>query len=236
MKDPLGAAIEAYSQKPSDKLEISVHSKLCEDDVIPVHHLFRTYHQFPELEKIAVDACCGKILDVGAGAGAHAIYLTSQGYDVKAIDISLPAVAYMQSQGLKAQAINFYDFQGESYDTLLMLMNGIGIAGTLDNLTETLLKAHQLLNENGQLILDSSDIRYLYEEEDGSVWMDLNSEYYGNFDYQMEFEGVVGDWFKWLFVDLQKLTEIAEKVGFKVDVLLEEEEHYLVKLRKIITD
>jgi SAM-dependent methyltransferase len=232
MKDPLGAAIEAYCQKPSKKLEIIVHSKLCDDDVIPVHHLFRTYTDFPTLEKIAIDACRGKILDVGAGAGAHAIFLNSKGFDVKAIDISIPAIDYIQSKGVKSQVINFFDIQGETYDTILMLMNGIGIAGTLSNLENTLLKSYQLLNDNGQLLLDSSDISYLYEEEDGSTWMDLNSEYYGNFDYQMEFKGVVGEWFKWLFVDLENLKQVAEKVGFKVTLLTQEESQFLVRLIK----
>lgn len=232
MNDPIGKAILAYQQKPSKKLKITVHSKLCDDDVIPVHYLFRTYKDFPEIEKIAVDLCKGSILDVGAGAGAHAFHLKNKGEKVRAIDISEDAVRYIKSQQIDAQCINFFEIQGEQYDTLLMLMNGIGIAGTLSNLENTLLKCHQLLNPGGQVLLDSSDISYLYTEDDGSMWMDLNVAYYGDFDYKMEFEDQETDWFKWLFVDFEKLKLNAEKIGFKVELVFEKEEHYLARLVK----
>ncbi|MBN9295104.1 MAG: class I SAM-dependent methyltransferase [Flavobacteriia bacterium] len=232
MRDPLGAAILDYQKKPSKKAEIIVHSKICEDDVIPVPYLFRRYADFPELEKIAVGECSGKILDVGAGAGVHALYLKEQGKDVCAIDISEGAVSYMKAQGIDARLADFYELQGEHYDTILMLMNGIGIAGTLSSLENTLLKAYQLLNEKGQVIVDSSDIIYLYEDEEGGLWMDLNTEYYGNFDYQMEYNGITGEWFPWLYVDFDKMKAAAEKVGFKVELLFEEDYQYLVKLIK----
>lgn len=232
MNDPLGKAIEVYQQKPSKKLEIIVHSKVCDDDVIPVHYLFRTYKDFPKIEKIAIDHCQGKTLDVGAGAGAHTLYLKQKGIDIHAIDISERAIRYIQSLGIPARKLNFFDLQAESYDTILMLMNGIGIAGELANLEQTLLKCYQLLNDNGQVLLDSSDIIYLFTEEDGSIWMDLNAHYYGDFDYQMEFDGEKTDWFKWLFVDFEKLKNIAEKIGFHVELLHEEDTSYLARLIK----
>ncbi len=233
MKDPLGKAIQAYLQKPDKKAEIVVHSKLCENDVIPVPYLFRKYADFPEIEKIALTHCQGKILDVGAGAGAHALYLSEKGFDIHAIDISELAIEHLKNNGVSARVINFFDLQAEKHDTILMLMNGIGIAGTLANLENTLLKAYQLLNENGCVIVDSSDIRYLYEEEDGSIWLDLNAAYYGDFDYQMEYKGEIGEWFQWLFVDFENMKKTAEKVGFEVELLYQNEEQYLVKLKKL---
>lgn len=232
MKDPLGKAISTYIAHPSEELEILVHSKICDDDVIPVHYLFRTFNDFPELEKIAVSVCKGKTLDVGAGAGAHSIYLHESGIDVLAMDISPTAVEYIQSKGVRAIQANFFEYQEETFDTILMLMNGIGIAGTLSNLENTLKHAYQLLNKDGQLVIDTSDIYYIYQEEDGSVWMDLNTEYYGDFNYQMEFQEVKGEWFKWLFVDLRNLTQSAENIGFEVELLYEYDDQYLVRLKK----
>lgn len=230
--DPIGKAIADYQQKPNELAEIIVHSKLCEDDVIPVPYLFRSYEEFPELEKIALEACSGKILEVGAGAGMHTKYLHENGKDVLAIDISEGAVSFMKQNNIPARLQDFYEFKGETFDTILMLMNGIGIAGELSNLENTLLHAKQLLNDGGSLIFDSSDIMYLYEDEEGGVWMDLNTEYYGNFDYQMEYNGVESEWFKWLYVDFVRMEEIAEKVGFKVEILFEDDTQYLVKLTK----
>jgi len=232
MNDPIGKAIQQYVAKPSKKWSIIVHSKICEDDDIPVHYLFRKYVDFPKLEKLAMQHCRGKILDVGAGAGPHAKYLQEKGFSVEAIDVSPIAVDYLRSIGISARAIDFLQLNGETYDTLLLLMNGIGIAGTLKNLEQTLLKAYHLLNENGIVLLETTDIIYLFEEEDGSRWLDLTAEYYGNFEYQMEFEGEIGEWFDWLFVDFEKLSEIAQKIGFKVELLYNESYQYLVKLQK----
>lgn len=213
-------------------MEVIVHSETMEDDVIPVHYLFRDYTDFPEIEKKAVRLAKGKILDAGAGAGAHSRYLLKKNQTVEAIDISAGAVEYLQSQGISARQVNFFDLTNEKYDTILMLMNGIGICGNLSDLPRILAKAYELLNEGGSLITDSTDVRYLFEEEDGSFWMDLNSEYYGVFDFQMEFEDEKGEWFQWLYVDFETLRIAAKQVGFEVELIMEENNQYLVKLNK----
>jgi hypothetical protein len=109
-------------------------------------------------------------------------------------------------------------------------MNGIGIAKTLDNLEATLVKAKGMLNENGKILCDSSDIKYLYEDDEGGMWVDLNTTYYGNFKFQMKYAGHETDWFEWLYVDFDKLEEIALKAGFKARILQEEDDQYLAEL------
>jgi len=177
--DPIGEAIRFYAatKKPAD---IIVSSDICEDDIIPMEVMFRTYNDMPELEKMALNLCRGEVLDVGAGAGVHSLELHNKGIQTNAIDLSQGAVDYMQSKGIKARKLNFFDLKNEKYDTILMLMNGIGIAGKLSNLEHTLLHGKSLLKDGGKILCDSSDIRYLYEDEDGSMWIDLNSEYCGN--------------------------------------------------------
>lgn len=232
LKDPLGKAILAYHRKPSKRMNVTVHSDMMEDDVIPVYYLFREYKDFPIVEKKAVDLAKGKILDVGAGAGAHTKYLLSKGADVSAIDVSEGAVEYLQSQDLPAKQMDFFAISNEQYDTILMLMNGLGIGGNLSNLHTILSKAYELLSPGGCLLTDSTDVRYLYEETDGSIWMNLTSAYYGDFKFQMEFEGEKGEWFDWLYVDFETLKNIASSIGFDVELIIEEENQYLVKLKK----
>ena len=111
-----------------------------------------------------------------------------------------------------------------------MLMNGIGIAGRLSNLEKTLLKAKKMLNSRGQIIFDSSDVKFLYEDEDGAMWVDLNTEYYGNFKFQMHYKKTTGDWFEWLYVDYDSMHEIATKLGFKCKRIMEQDNHYLAQL------
>ena len=158
--DPVGTAILDYAstKKPND---IIVGSDICEDDIIPIEVLFRKMDEMPELEQIALEAAKGKILDVGAGAGVHSLELQDRGFEVFPIEVSDGAVRYMKQVGLNARKINFFDLKDEQYDTILMMMNGIGIAGTLANLEKTLIQAKSLLAEGGKILCDSSDIKYL---------------------------------------------------------------------------
>jgi SAM-dependent methyltransferase len=227
-KDPIGAAIQQYAETSISK-DIIVHSDICDDDIIPSHYLFRTYDEMPEMEQFAIEQCDGTILDVGAGTGCHARILDARGYNVCAIDISEGAVKHMQDTGLYASNERFEEVTGK-FDTILMLMNGIGLAGSLNNLERTLQHAKSLLNKNGKIICDSDDIKYLYEAEDGSYWIDLNAEYYGNFQFQMEFEGQKTDWFPWLYVDEDNFAETAAKVGLKFKVIFREDNRYLAEL------
>jgi SAM-dependent methyltransferase len=232
LNDPMGQAILDYSRTKEDK-NIIVSSEICEDDVISSAYLFRTLEDMPNIERVALGNCSGKIIDVGAGAGVHAKYLSNNGHEVSCIDISPRSVEHLISEGLKAECKDFYSLEGEKFDTILMLMNGIGISGKLNNLEHTLLKAKSLLNINGKIICDSSDIKYLYEDEKGGMWMDLNSDYYGDFRFQMKYSDQTSDWFDWLYVDFNNMKAIAEKIGLKVTKLADENDHYLVELKNV---
>ena len=227
--DPIGKAITDFSRskRPDD---IIVCSEICEDDIIPIEVLFRNEDEMPELEVLALQNAIGKILDVGAGAGTHANYLQNMGKDVTAIDISEGAVAFMQTQGLKSKKVDFFDLKDEKFDTILMLMNGIGVAGTLSNLEKTLEHAKSLLNPGGKILCDSSDIKYLYEDEDGSLWVNLNQEYYGNFRFQMKYKKETGPWFDWLYVDFDSLFTAAKNVGLKAVRLYDKDDNYLAEI------
>jgi SAM-dependent methyltransferase len=227
--DPIGLAIQNYS-KSKKPFDIIVHADLCEDDIIPVEVLFRNFEEMPDLEKIALSKSKGKVLDVGAGAGVHSIELMDRGMDVTAIDISPGAVDYMKSLGIDAVQSSFLNFKSGKFDTIIMLMNGIGVVGKLSNLKRSLEHAKKLLNTGGVLYCDSSDVKYLYEDEDGSFWMDLASEYYGNFRFQMSYKQAKSAWFDWLYVDYDSLHTIATEVGFTSRKLYEEENHYLAEL------
>ncbi len=228
-KDPIGRAILDF-QAGSYEPNIIVHSDLCDDDEIPVAHLMRSFDRMPEIEKIALDHCKGSVLDIGAGAGIHALELAKRGFDVTALEISPGGVKYMKDQGIDAHLMDFNNWQGGPYDTLLLLMNGIGIAGSLSNLKNTILHCRKYLKPGGKIICDSSDVKFLYEDEDGSMWVDLASAYYGNFKFQMSYRDEKTDWFDWLYVDPNSFKEIALEAGFEFNILASDEHHYLAEL------
>ena len=232
LNDPMGQAILDFA-RDGKAPDIVVSSDICDDDIIPVLYLFRTYDAMPEIEQIALNHCSRKILDVGAGAGIHAAHLIQNGFQVDAIDISPGSVQHLEKIGIPVRQLNFFDLKEGDYDTLLMLMNGIGIAGSLENLDATLVHAKKLVKAGGKIICDSSDIKYLYEDDDGSLWMDLNSSYYGNFNFQMKYKNHASNWFEWLYVDFDKLQESAARTGWSARKIYNHEDHYLAELTLI---
>jgi cyclopropane fatty-acyl-phospholipid synthase-like methyltransferase len=232
--DIYGKALLNFMEKP-DNQEILVHSDIAESEPYPVSWFFRSNEEFPELEKVALELCKGTILDIGAGTGIHSLALQNIGMNVTALDISPGAVKCMQNQGVENALLqDFYTIEDTTYDTLLMLMNGFGIMGKVEFVQDFFIKADKLLNKGGQIIVDSSDLLHLYMEEDGSVLLDLNGEYYGEINYQMEFNGEKGHSFPWLFLDFGSLKEEAEKAGFFAEKINEDENrHYLAKITRM---
>lgn len=223
--DPMGAAIYDFHKNGTADV-LRVFSSQFEEDEIPVADLFREYDDMPELERIALDEASGEILDVGAGSGCHSVALMKMGKSAVAIDISPLSVEVMKERGVDALQVNLYDeLFDRKFDTVLMLMNGTGIIGNLDNMPVFFERMKQLLKPGGSILIDSSDLRYLFEEEDGSLMIDLADDYYGQLDYQMQYKDVHGEPFDWLYVDFDTLAFYAEESGFDA-VLLAEGEHY----------
>jgi methylase of polypeptide subunit release factors len=224
--DPLGQAIYNYEHF-KDNTPVNVQSTIVEDEELPPDYFFRKLNDMPLLERIALKRCRGNILDIGAGAGCHSLCLQKAGHNVTALDVSQLCCETMEKRGVK-KVINssILSLTGQRFDTLLLLMNGIGIAKNLDGLKELLEHLKNLLEPGGSILLDSSDLIFLYKEEDGSVLFDINSaKYYGEIDYQVKYKNITGETFSWLFADNVILFEIAEQAGFK-SKLIEYGPHY----------
>ena len=222
----MGAAIRDYKNKGKAS-RLRVLSSMFDEDEMPVAHLFRTFNQMPRLEQKALSMANGRVLDIGAGAGCHALALQERGLEVKAIDISPLSCEVMKERGVKdAECVNLFNpqLQGK-YDTLLLLMNGTGIAGKLNRLPMLLNRLKELLAEGGQILIDSSDLKYIYENEDGSMDIDLNAPYYGEVDYQMQYKNIKGEPFDWLYTDPMLLASISKQCGLNCEIV-EEGENY----------
>lgn len=231
----MGAAILDY-QKTGRASVLKVESSMFEDDVMPVAHLFRTLKEMPALEQKALSMAEGHVLDVGAGSGCHSLELQEMGKSVKAIDISPLSCEAMQLRGIAdVSCINLFDHLLEGkFDTILLLMNGTGIAGKVANLPKLFNRLKELLNEGGQILIDSSDLKYLYENEDGSFDIDLNGPYYGEVDYQMVYKNVKGATFDWLYVDFLLLQSAAASCGLHAELVAEGPHYdYLARLTKL---
>ncbi|HMH24142.1 MAG TPA: class I SAM-dependent methyltransferase [Puia sp.] len=238
MKDVLGEALSDYHYHLSPG-KLWIRNKYGPREEMPVHVYFRQADDMPELEWIALQQCRGKILDIGAGAGSHALVLQQMDHDITALDNSPKAAAIMEGRGVKKIIRqDFFDLpdpvptarmpsvqeEPGSFDTLLLMMNGIGLAGTLTGLRHFLAKARKLIRPGGQLLFDSSDIAYMYEGNIPEM-----EDYYGEILYQYEYKRQRGDWFKWLFIDKSRLAGIAAEEGWSTRLLFEDGyDQYLV--------
>ncbi|MCV9385717.1 methyltransferase domain-containing protein [Reichenbachiella ulvae] len=225
MKDLHGQAILDYYKK-EDASPLLLHNSYGETEEMPVEVFFREHEDFTELENTAIGACYGSILDLGAAAGAHALFLQALKFDVTALDISPGCIDTLRMSGMKKFSNDDYKKHKGKYDTILLLMNGLGLAGKLDQVPALLKHCQSLLKEGGQILADSSDISYLYE--DGTPMPD---GYFGEVRYQYEYKNQKGDWFDWVYVDQDKLKEITSELGLNMEILFtDENDQYLAKI------
>ena len=233
MKDLMGRAIWDYyhNQNPED---LQTETSISELDELPVKYLFRDFDEMNKIEQKALNLAFGKVLDIGAGAGSHSLYLQNERMlDVTALDISPKSIEVCKLRGIKkAVADNMLHFSEGTFDTILLLMNGTGIFQSLNVIDVYLKKLYTLLHPKGQILIDSTDILYMFDEdEDGGVYIPAEG-YYGELDYIVHYKGESEEPIKWLYLDFNTLKNAAEHNGFKVEKVLQEEDSYLARLTK----
>lgn len=247
MKDLFGKAILDF-QTNNNPEDLITETSISEADEMSVAYLFRDYNEMPKLEQKALQLAKGKVLDVGCGAGSHSLYLQNEkNLDVTSIDISANAIEACKLRGLKkafVQDVMKIDVdtsttlsmtnQISKFDTILLLMNGAGMCGKLKNISKFLLQLKSLLNESGQILVDSSDIIYMFDEdEDGGKWIPTDVDYYGEVVFDISYKGEKEEPFDWMYIDYNTLQNAAIANGLKCELILEGEHYdYLAKLTK----
>lgn len=235
MKDLFGKAILDF-QTNNNPEDLITETSISEADEMSVAYLFRDFTEMPKMEQKALQLAKGKILDVGCGAGSHSLYLQNErNLDVTSIDISTNAIEACKLRGLKKAFVqDVMKLENEKFDTILLLMNGAGMCGKLKNISKFLLQLKSLLNDGGQILVDSSDIIYMFDEdEDGGKWIPTDVDYYGEVVFDISYKGEKEKPFDWMYIDYNTLQNAANANGLKCELILEGEHYdYLAKLTK----
>ena len=231
MSDLMGQAIWDFhhDNSPEDLLTETTISEL---EVMSVAYLFRAFDKMNLIEKKAMELSRGKVLDIGAGAGAHSIYLQDDlGMDVTALEISQKSSEVCKLRGIrKVVCQHLLDFKEEKYDTILLLMNGTGIFGKVELVNTYLNKLYDLLKDDGQILIDSTDLIYMYNELNG---LDLPIEkYYGEVEFTVYYKGKKQKPFPWLFIDFKYFKSLANKSHLKAEKIQQVGSAYLARLTK----
>ena len=231
MTDLLGKALLDY-HKGKYTEDLITSTNISEDDELPLPYLFRSFSEMPKLEQFALKKCRGTILDVGCGAGSHSLWLQENGFQVKAIDISAGAIEVARARGIqKTEQTHILAISEEKFDTILLLMNGTGIFETVEKTNKYLQHLKSILNPNGQILIDSSDLQYMYDRnDDGSIWVP-QERYYGELEFTMSYKGETTPTFPWLYLHEALCKQLAEANGLTFGILKRGENFdYLARL------
>lgn len=226
----MGEAIWDYYHKNSPQ-DLLTETSISEIDELPVEYLFRTFGAMTEIEQKALQLSQRKVLDIGAGAGCHSLYLQNEkNLDVTALDISQKSIEVCKLQGIKNTICSdILELSGQRFDTILLLMNGTGIFQSLNKIDTYLQKLKTLLSPNGQILIDGTDIIYMFDkDEDGGVYIPADG-YYGEVDYILHYKGEI-ELTTWLYLDYPTLEKACIHNGFKVKKILQKEYSYLARL------
>lgn len=229
--DIFGHAISDYyhNNEPED---IRTETNISEEDLLPTSYLFRDFEKMPLIEQKAMNLSHGKILDIGCAAGSHSLYLQNKGLEVHAIDISPKAIEICELRGVQqAFEASLLDWQKTKYDTILLIMNGTGIFETFERIPKYLQHLKKLLAPNGQILIDSSDIKYMYDKEELDA-LYMFKIYYGELEFTMHYKELTSEPFPWLYLDTETFKRIANLQGYTFEVLYEGEHYdYLARLQ-----
>lgn len=233
MKDLFGTAILDFQTNNSPE-NLITETTISDEDEMSVAYLFRNFNEMPKIEQQAMQLSKGKILDVGCGAGSHSLYLQNEKQlNITAIDISENAIKTCLLRGLKnAKVQDVMTLENQKFDTILLMMNGGGMCGKLKKLPQFLIKLKTLLNPNGQILLDSSDILYMFDEDEkAEKLLSSTNNYYGEVVFNITYKGKKEKPFMWMYIDFLTLQKTAENNGFQCEMLLKGEHFdYLARL------
>lgn len=226
MKDLFGKALFDYHRGCFES-PLLLHNQYGAPEEIPVEGYFRDEADYSELEVFALESVKGRVLDIGAATGRHALFLQRRNMEVTALDLSPLCGELMRERGVKKVVVgDVMHFGGDPADTLMMLMNGIGLAGNLRHLSKFLRRLKSIVKPRGQILLDSSDISYLYQD----VKLP-ESKYYGELTFHYEYKGETDTPFMWLYIDQKRLIKISKQCGWYCQIIFEDEtDAYLARL------
>lgn len=228
----MGQAIKDYFEG-KDTEDLWNETSISEKDRLPIDYLFRSYQDMPLIEQKALQACRGTVLDIGSGAGSHSLYLQAQKVDVTALDASRSSIEVCQQRGIeKTICSSFWDYDSTRFDTLLLLMNGTGLFEKLDKVPEALEHLKKLLNPKGQILIDSSDLQYMYEaDEQGRIQVPAFLNYYGELECVLHYQGYSSAPYYWLYLAPATFESLANEAGFKFEIIQRGENFdYLARL------
>jgi SAM-dependent methyltransferase len=197
---------------------------------------FRPESEWSEQERADVDSLSGPVLDLGCGAGRHALALEDRGVEVLATDVSPGAVQAASERGVThAVQMDMFDLRlpDDAYRSVLALGTQVTVAGSLTRLAEFFDELDRVTTDDARVLLDGYDptdptcaelLGYRADPREGLARRSFR------FQYGDEF----GDPIEMLLFSPERLRDALAGTAWAVENLLDAEEfaHFGVELAK----
>ena len=183
---------------------------------------FRSWEEMPSHQRCLLNHARGRVLDIGAGAGQHACVLQERGLAVTAIDASPLAIEVCRARGLhdaRVMEAQEMDFPAQSFDTVLMMNNNLGIGGSPGGLRGLLLHLHELVAPGGVILTDKRECECTAVNPTHARYQRWNVErgwYPGSQRLRVEYDGHCGEEFDWLMITLHDLRDLCKETGWRI--------------------
>jgi SAM-dependent methyltransferase len=223
-----------YRGEPSDNVTERDDGYVNEADGA---YYFRSFDEWPEYEQQAIQESKGRVLDVGLGAGRHALWLQERGHEVVGIDVSPLALEVSRLRGVRdcrLMDVRELAFPDASFDTVLMLGANLGIMGDVDEIRRTLIELRRVTAEDG-IIIGHSRNPLNTDEPAHLAYHEMNrrrGKPPGLVRIRIGFQGRFGEWFHLLWMSQEELAEIIEPTGWDISKVYSSGSEYIAVLGK----
>lgn len=239
--DAFGEAIQAYHEngaayeiRERDDGHIEAHS---------VEFYFSSYDDWLASDQEAVERADGRVLDVGCGAGRHALYLQGQGYEVVGLDVSPGPLAVAEERGLvqtlQLDVADLAAYTGKAFDSVVMFGNNFGLVGTTDQAPEVLDSLSSVTTDDAVILAGSMDLHQT-DDPDHLAYHERNHDrgrLAGALRLRVRYKLAQTDWFDYLLASPDEMRSIVDGTGWILDEVIQNDAPFYVgMLRKRPTD
>lgn len=204
-------------------------------DILETGTYFQSYEEWSKYEKEAMKYVKGRILDLGCGAGRHALYLQNKDFDVLGTDISPLAIEVCKERGLKnAEVVSIDDthYEANSFDTILMMGNNFGLFGNFGKARSLLKIFHYMTSKDAVILACSNDVyktsyplHLEYQESNRK-----RGRISGQINMRVRFRQYATHWYDYLMVSQEEMEDILKGTGWKIQRIIESEIFYYVAI------
>lgn len=182
---------------------------------------FKSHKDWPSYEREAISHVRGRVLDIGCGAGRHALYLQKKRHEVIALDLSYKVAKIARDRGCSNVLVmdaRLLGFRPNTFDTILLMGNNFGLAGDERGTVKLLRQIYSIGRERAIIVTTCRDPKetgnpahLAYHERNRRNGLPI-----GQLRLRFKYRGMIGPWFKLLILTPKEMEDLCNRVSWKV--------------------